>query len=748
MDCSPGSKPCLGHLIQAVVVFLSLLGLRGFDLKYCGMHPKHQSGKDVTDGHHALPGTWPWLISIQIYTPKGPKHSCDGAVVDVRWILTAAHCFSAKENSLKVWKIVLGATDLSRLPDIAQIRSIKRIVFHQDYNPSTKINDVALIELDHPVTFNDYVQPICLPLVSLDSEAFSICYVSGWNSSGISAVVYEARANILETMTCNGSEWYHGGMNPHTLCASLKDKDDHFCQGHGGGLLMCKTLPKSPYYIVGISNLEKDCDKVEYPKIYTSVQQFLEWISRKMRSEEIPKEKLDHNTEDSSSTSITEVPKDTLVIEPPFIPQETVPTLLEPPYVPEETTPSPPVSPFIPTETKLILEPPSVDKPSHSGPKSVDSSMQYPFLNTTVLPPEYVPPEAEVTLEPPYIPLETPGHLEAPYIPPETFVSVEPPYILLETTAALELPYTPQETTVPLELPYTPTETSVPLENPYIPSETSATLKPPYVPEEIPPSLEAPYNSPETYPTLELPYTPPETPATLEPPYTPTEAHASLKPPYIPPETPANLEPPYTLPETPAPLEPPYTPPETSAPLEPPYTPPETPAPLEPPYRPPETPAPLEPPYTPPETPAPLEPPYTPPETPAPLEPPYKPPEAHTSPKPPYIAPETPAPLETPCIPLETLNTSPGNPAPINPPCISPYIPPETPAPLESPFISSESSTPLEPPYIPLEIPLPPEQPETPAPQENPVPLEFPPLKTQEHYSKDHYFSGPVLYSS
>uniref|UniRef100_A0A8C6X9X8 Peptidase S1 domain-containing protein n=1 Tax=Naja naja TaxID=35670 RepID=A0A8C6X9X8_NAJNA len=86
--------------------------------------------------------------------------------------------------SLKVWKIVLGATDLSRLPDIAQLRSIKRIIFHQDYNPTTKINDVALIELDNPVIFNDYVQPICLPPVSLDSDAFSICYVSGWNSSG------------------------------------------------------------------------------------------------------------------------------------------------------------------------------------------------------------------------------------------------------------------------------------------------------------------------------------------------------------------------------------------------------------------------------------------------------------------------------------------------------------------------------------------------------------------------------------
>ncbi|KAG8138473.1 hypothetical protein E2320_004365 [Naja naja] len=552
------------------------------------MQPTYQSWKDVTNGHHALPGTWPWLISIQIYTPKGPRHSCDGAVVDIRWILTAAHCFNAKKNSLKVWKIVLGATDLSRLPDIAQLRSIKRIIFHQDYNPTTKINDVALIELDNPVIFNDYVQPICLPPVSLDSDAFSICY------------------------------------------------------GYGAGILMCKTLPKSPYYIVGISNSEKDCDRIEYPQIYTSVEQFLEWISRKMGSEEVRKEKLDHHIENTSSVPTTNVPKETLVIEPPFIPQEMIPTLIEPPYVPEETTPSPPVSPFIPMETTLILEPPSVDKPSHLGPKSVESSTQYPFPNTTPLPPVYVPPETEVTLQPPYIPLENPGHLDAPYIPPETSVSVEPPYILQETTTALELPYTPQEITTPLERPYTPTETAVPLENPYIPAETLATLKPPYIPKEIPPSLEAPYNSPETSPTLELPYTPPETPATLETPYTP-------------PETPAPLEPPYTPPEAHASIKPPYVPPETSANLEPLYTPPETPASLETPCIPlgglntySGNPAPISPPCVPPES---LKSPYLSSESSPPLEPSYILLENPLPPEQPYPPPENPVPLES--LPLQ-----------------------------------------------------------------------------------------------
>uniref|UniRef100_A0A670ZMC1 Peptidase S1 domain-containing protein n=1 Tax=Pseudonaja textilis TaxID=8673 RepID=A0A670ZMC1_PSETE len=153
-------------------------------LSACGkrpLAPKHGRNVRIVGGVDAMPGMWPWLVSIQIPSSHGPRHSCGGSLLAEHWVLTAAHCFKTKKSSLHLWRIVVGATDLSKLPDDVQIHTVSKVVLHQDYNPLTEENDIALIELDSPVTFNDYVQPACLPRVTMGSETnFTSCFATGW----------------------------------------------------------------------------------------------------------------------------------------------------------------------------------------------------------------------------------------------------------------------------------------------------------------------------------------------------------------------------------------------------------------------------------------------------------------------------------------------------------------------------------------------------------------------------------------
>ncbi|XP_034262097.2 acrosin-like [Pantherophis guttatus] len=139
-------------------------------------------------------------------------------------------------SSLHLWRIVVGATDLSKLPDDVQTHTVSKVVLHQDYNPLTEENDIALIKLDSPVTFNDYVQPACLPRVTMGSETnFTSCFATGWgitaeNSVRTSDVLQEAKLNILDTQKCNSSDWYNGAMSPHTLCAGYEEGGIDTCQ--------------------------------------------------------------------------------------------------------------------------------------------------------------------------------------------------------------------------------------------------------------------------------------------------------------------------------------------------------------------------------------------------------------------------------------------------------------------------------------------------------------------------------------
>ncbi|KAM6436354.1 uncharacterized protein PHA67_023595 [Liasis olivaceus] len=559
---------------------------------------------------------WPWLVSIQIPSSKGPRHSCGGSLLAERWVLTAAHCFKTKKSSLHLWRIVVGATDLSKLPDDVQLHSVSKVVLHQDYNPLTEDNDIALIQLDSPVTFNDYVQPACLPRVTMGSEtSFTSCFVSGWgitaqNSVKTSDILQEARVNILDTKKCNSSQWYNGAMSPHTVCAGYEEGGIDTCQGDSGGPLMCRTSPGSLFYMVGITSWGKGCGEANSPGIYTSIRHFLEWILGEMieidggaapekkhppkhrtkdpvtllplktATSQLPEDLLEVNFTDSSPELSTkhsngdyhqwdgttlktrlEETEPTIALQAPFVPPGILPPSIEPPY--------------IPLEQPVTLEPPFY--PQDSPP----TALAPPFIPKEIPPPSlkvpFVPPERRVSLEPPYV------AEEEPYVTPEPpILPTEPEYIsrtpadrttaysfLFVQPSSARAPGTPR--ILPEDPPHVPSRNFHPTEDPYTPLDLPYTPPPlPYIPPVPVVPLERPYVPPEKPHPIERPLTPRQPRYTPpEPPYIPEEAPTLLEQPYIPPERPPHQRHRHASPRallTPAGF--PYDPPKTAASLE------------------------------------------------------------------------------------------------------------------------------------------------------------------------------------
>ncbi|XP_067419630.1 acrosin-like [Emydura macquarii macquarii] len=311
----------------------------------------------IVGGVDALPGAWPWIISIQIPTQKGHQHSCGGSLISNRWVLTAAHCLKAKRRILAGWRIVSGISELSRLSDLVQIRSVKKAVLHQGYNPRKKTNDIALVQLDHPVTFDDFTQPACLPNTRMAVTTFSPCYISGWGTTTQKTmdtvdILQEAKVHLIDSAMCNSSRWYNGAITRNNLCAGYKRGDFGSCQGDSGGPLMCKDEVTSRYYVIGITSWGQDCAQAYKLGRYTSTQPFLEWILENTgileRQEKLPEEILPPQIlplqPPASATKLTP-------LLPPVLQEPVIP--LEPPYVPPE-------APYMPPEPVASLEPPYV----------------------------------------------------------------------------------------------------------------------------------------------------------------------------------------------------------------------------------------------------------------------------------------------------------------------------------------------------------------------------------------------------
>ena len=110
------------------------------------------------------PGQFPHQVSLQVprWTPEGIKnmHFCGATVIHPLILLTAAHCLVSPNLSLSKVRIVAGEHDLSRNSPAEQIRNIGQHVIHPGWDSKTWENDIALLMLDRPLSFDQFTKPI------------------------------------------------------------------------------------------------------------------------------------------------------------------------------------------------------------------------------------------------------------------------------------------------------------------------------------------------------------------------------------------------------------------------------------------------------------------------------------------------------------------------------------------------------------------------------------------------------------
>ncbi|NWI61709.1 ACRO protein, partial [Calyptomena viridis] len=257
----------------------------------CGLRPMVYEyeflDEDVSDtrvvgGTDAKPGAWPWLVSIKHPRIPHTRHLCGGSLISSQWVLTAAHCFEVVRNISTLY-LVIGATQLTKPGPGAQLRRIKQLRVHKGYNKDDKSNDIALIKLDRPAQCNPYVQVGCVPDPMLRVSELKNCYVAGWGATAARAqkssdVLQEASVHLIDLQLCNSSRWYAGKIHTYNLCAGYAEGKIDTCQGDSGGPLMCRDNHADFFWLVGVTSWGRGCARRNRPGVYTSTQDFYDWI--------------------------------------------------------------------------------------------------------------------------------------------------------------------------------------------------------------------------------------------------------------------------------------------------------------------------------------------------------------------------------------------------------------------------------------------------------------------------------------
>jgi secreted trypsin-like serine protease len=273
--------------------------------------PSLRGDAKIVGGEAARRNAWPWQVAIYRRAMKNGATLgagflfCGGTVISSKWVLTAAHCFDP-ERSGRYDRATAGDVMVVEATNVLTPASfgggsngrklrVARILAHEEWNPRSMENDIALLELATPAVSNPV--PVSFAqrrataesknaLLDLIEAAGVVATVTGWGHLGfddpkVPANLMQVEVPVVSLETCQQAYGNRGGVIDHrTLCAGERAGGKDACSGDSGGPLVVRAADGG-YAQVGIVSWGRGCGLANFFGVYTRVSAFDEWMRAK-----------------------------------------------------------------------------------------------------------------------------------------------------------------------------------------------------------------------------------------------------------------------------------------------------------------------------------------------------------------------------------------------------------------------------------------------------------------------------------
>ncbi|KAI4578763.1 hypothetical protein MJT46_000131 [Ovis ammon polii x Ovis aries] len=254
---------------------------------------EEQFREDFVSINHLLPDDKVTALHHSVYVR--PPSSTGYMGTRLIWVVSSkagqesmkTDCIVTSLYLPKSWTIQVGLVSLLDSP--APSHLVEKIIYHSKYKPKRLGNDIALMKLAGPVTFNEMTQPVCLPNSEENFPDGKLCWTSGWGATedggDASPVLNHAAVPLISNKVCNHRDVYGGIISPSMLCAGYLKGGVDSCQGDSGGPLVCQE--RRVWKLVGATSFGIGCAEVNKPGVYTRITSFLDWIHEQMESRKV-----------------------------------------------------------------------------------------------------------------------------------------------------------------------------------------------------------------------------------------------------------------------------------------------------------------------------------------------------------------------------------------------------------------------------------------------------------------------------
>ncbi|XP_069044345.1 transmembrane protease serine 9-like [Lepisosteus oculatus] len=236
------------------------------------------SRSSIVGGEDAEEGQWPWMACITFPNLSREFCFCGGSLISEEWVVSAAHCLNRRSTQRRAI-VVLGGYQLAFPSQNQVIRPMRRVIVHELYSDEAQDFDIALVQLETPVSLTKYIQPITLALSTDIFTRRSECWATGWGMKEENVpleppqTLQEVRLPIINNRSC---QRYYNNLRSSMMCAGFRQGGKDSCQGDSGGPLACKK--EDEWVLAGIVSFGRGCARPNFPGVYTRVSSYRTWV--------------------------------------------------------------------------------------------------------------------------------------------------------------------------------------------------------------------------------------------------------------------------------------------------------------------------------------------------------------------------------------------------------------------------------------------------------------------------------------